>query len=74
MRGLAGIMDKPRRIIFLAMYAMDTVDRGSAVRIHNVQQALAGMAEVRYIHGENGERRRRIRRLRKAVKLDYGFL
>ena len=49
------------RIILLAMYAMDTVDRGSTVRIHNVQQALAGLAEVDYIHGDRRDRRQRIR-------------
>ena len=58
------------RIIFLAMYAMDTVDRGSTVRIHNIHRALSELAEVDYIHGENGERRRRIRRYLKSDKLE----
>ena len=67
------LASQQRRIILLAMYAMDRVDRGSTVRIHNVQQALSGLAEVDYIHGERHERRQRIRSYLRDNRLEHLF-
>lgn len=61
------------RVILLAMYAMDRVDRGSTVRIHNVQRALARLADVDFIHGERHERRRRIRSYLRENKQECAF-
>jgi glycosyltransferase involved in cell wall biosynthesis len=61
------------RVIFLAMYAMDRIDRGSTVRIHNVQRALARLADVEYIHGERHDRRKRIRSYLRDGELEGAF-
>ena len=54
-------MSPLRRVIFLTMYAMDRVDRGPAVRAHNIHRALTQLAQVDFIFGERRERRQTIR-------------
>jgi glycosyltransferase involved in cell wall biosynthesis len=51
----------PRRVIFLAMYAMVRVDTGPTVRMCNLHRALAQFASVDFISGERRERRQSIR-------------
>lgn len=54
-------MSPPRRVIFLAMYAMVRVDTGPTVRIHNLHRAFTQLARVDFIFGERRERRQSIR-------------
>ena len=61
-------MSRPRRVIFLTMYAMDRVDWGPAVRAHNIRRALAELAEVDFICGERPGRRQAIRQYLKSDK------
>jgi glycosyltransferase involved in cell wall biosynthesis len=63
-------MDNHRRVIFLAMYAMDRIDTGSTVRIHNVERAVAELVAVDFIHGERQERRERIRQYLRDDRLE----
>jgi glycosyltransferase involved in cell wall biosynthesis len=68
-------MSRSRRVILLAMYAMGRLDWAPAVRVHNIHQALAQLAEVDFISGERRERRQAIRQYLKSNKVkDAGGL
>lgn len=50
------MVDRPARVIFLAMYAMEHVDSGATMRVYNLRRTFAQFTEVDCIFGERRER------------------